>query len=335
MSQGDPAFRPHEGQVPLFSIVIPCFDPPAQFLRDCLESVVSQTEENWEAIVVDDGSVQVDVADLVQGGGDPRIHLVRHAQNRGEAASRNSGIRVARGERIVALDADDRLVPDFLRKTASSFDASPGTDWVLIDRQLFGSGTDVLRYPVPLPPPCPVHFNAQTPGMIRRSLWEDIGGYSEEGVFRSGGADLDFWMSAVERGVVVGHVAEPLYLWRMHERSVSRTSFPYHNHLIHRALYRRHRELFRSYVHRCPRCRGSASLKEYLGQGYAVAAAASLQRGERARALYLAVRGILLDRRRENLRLLARTATPSGMARARRMLLHRASQRRGSDRGTH
>jgi hypothetical protein len=178
-----------------------------------------------------------------------------------------------------------------------------------------------------------LHFNAQTPGMIRRSLWEDIGGYSEEGVFRNGGADLDFWMSAVERGVVVGHVAEPLYLQRMHDRSASRTSFPYHNHLIHRALYRRHRELFRSYMYRCPRCRGRASLKEYLGKGYTVASAASLARGERVRALHLAVRGLLLGNRGANLRLLARAAAPSAVARARRLLLRSASERRGSDRG--
>ncbi len=317
---------PNGPETPLSSIVIPCYDTPEQFLRECLESVIAQTEGSWEAIVVDDGSTRLDVDALIERTGDPRILAVHHPQNRGEAASRNSGIRVARGELIAALDADDRLAPDFLRATRAVLDASPEVEWVLTDRQLFGKGVDILRYPDPLPLPCPVHFNAQTPGMIRRSLWEAIGGYSEEEVFQSGGADLDFWMSAVERGVVTGHVTDPVYLWRIHEGSLSQTSFRYNNHLIHRALYRRHRGLFRSFAKRCPRCRGRRSPRHYVGSGYSVAADTSLRRGERGRAVHLAVRGLTVDPGRGNLRLLARTLIPSSAAGASRMFLDRLSR---------
>jgi glycosyltransferase involved in cell wall biosynthesis len=313
---------------PRFSIVIPCYEPEERFLQECVTSVLGQTIDGWEAIVVDDASRHPDVEGLIRRTGDPRIRVIRHTQNRGEASSRNTGIRIARGELIVALDADDRLAPDFLRKAGAALDASPQTDWVLTGRQLFGSSVDVLRYPVPLPPPCPMHFNAQSPGLIRRRLWEDIGGYSEEEVFRSGGADLDFWMSAVEQGVVAGYVAEPLYLWRIHGDSASQNSFRYDNHLIHRALYRRHRRLFRSYADRCPRCRGRRSIGDYLASGYLAAADASLLRGERARGTYLAARALALHPDRRAVRQLAKILAPSSVVSVGRILQAKLSRSR-------
>jgi glycosyltransferase involved in cell wall biosynthesis len=325
------SFEPPE--LPRFSVVIPCHEPPRRFLHDCLQSVIDQTMDGWEAIVVDDASRDLDVEDLIGRMGDSRIHMVRHPQNRGEAASRNTGIRIARGELIAALDADDRLAPDFLRKAGAALDASPRIDWILTDRQLFGASVDVLRYPVPLPLPCPVHFNGQSPGLIRRRLWEDIGGYSEEEVFRSGGADLDFWMSAVEHGVVAGHIAEPLYLWRIHGGSASQNSFRYNNHLIHKSLYRRHRRLFHAFVRRCPQCRGGRSLRDYVAKGYVAAADASLQRGERTRSLYLAIHGLVLDPGQGTMMQFSKALAPSSLLRAVRRRHARASQSRRARHG--
>jgi glycosyltransferase involved in cell wall biosynthesis len=313
---------------PRFSIVIPCYEPQERFLQECVTSVLGQTIDGWEAIVVDDASRHPDVEGLIRRIGDPRIRMVRHTQNRGEAASRNTGIRIARGELIVALDADDRLAPDFLRKAGAALEASPQADWILTDRQLFGASVDVLRYPVPLPPPCPVHFNAQSPGLIRRRLWEEIGGYSEEEVFRSGGADLDFWMFAVEQAIVAEHVAEPLYLWRIHGGSASQNSFRYNNHLIHRALYGRHRRLFRSFADRCPQCRGHRSIGDYLASGYVAAAEASLLRGERARGTYLAARAVVLHPDRRALRQLVTILVPSSVVRGGRILKAKLSRSR-------
>jgi glycosyltransferase involved in cell wall biosynthesis len=299
----------------LFSIVVPCYETPEPYLRECLQSAIDQTEPAWEAIVVDDASASLDVEAAVSRMSDRRFRVIRHPENRGEAASRNSGIRAAQGGLIVPLDADDRLAPEFLQKTKAALDATPGADWILTDRQLFGASADVLRYPSPLPIPCPIHFNAQSPGLLSRRLWEAIGGYSEEDVFRSGGADLDFWISAVERGAVVGHVPEPLYLWRIHSGSASQNSFRYNNHLIHRALYDRHRELFHSFLDRCPRCRGRRSLREYLSSGYLAAADASIGRGQRMRAVGLSVRALVRDPGGRAVRQLAKSLTPAPVVR--------------------
>src|SRR5690349_3575076 len=94
---------------PRISIVIPCYNQ-AHYLQECLTSVLEQTEEQWEAIVVDDASPdQSRIQSVVQTINDPRIALVQHKVNRGLAAARNTGLRQSRGEYYICLDADDKF----------------------------------------------------------------------------------------------------------------------------------------------------------------------------------------------------------------------------------
>ena len=89
----------------LVSVVIPCFNH-GQFLGNAIESVLAQTYENFEIIVVDDGSTD-DTADVAK-----RYPTVKYIgqQNAGRSAARNAGLRQSRGEFVAFLDADDRLL---------------------------------------------------------------------------------------------------------------------------------------------------------------------------------------------------------------------------------
>ncbi|HYE37152.1 glycosyltransferase family A protein [Methylocaldum sp.] len=88
---------------PLVSVVIPAYNAMA-FLRQTLDSVLAQTYDNLEVIVVDDGSTD-GTSDLLHGYGE-RITVLRQA-NAGQAAARNYGARVARGDMLAFLDSDD------------------------------------------------------------------------------------------------------------------------------------------------------------------------------------------------------------------------------------
>ncbi|WP_186356508.1 glycosyltransferase family A protein [Streptomonospora sp. PA3] len=124
--------RPH----PVF--VIPFFaDHPRQcrFLEQTVESLVMQSDPEWEAIVVDDASpmetAPVLAAVREQAGG--KVHAVRHAGNRGPGACRNTGTEwaAARGAPFILFqDADDLADPDRLRATRRHFDTRPATDMV-------------------------------------------------------------------------------------------------------------------------------------------------------------------------------------------------------------
>jgi glycosyltransferase involved in cell wall biosynthesis len=97
------------------SVVVPAHNREGT-IEEALESIVRQTHENWEAIVVDDGSTDGTwkrVARLQRT--DPRIRLVRGSRNRGAPAARNAGIRLARGKWVAFLDSDDIYLPDSLK----------------------------------------------------------------------------------------------------------------------------------------------------------------------------------------------------------------------------
>ncbi len=95
----------------LVSVVIPCFNVRS-YIGKALESLLAQSHERWEAIVVDDGSTD-GTEGVVAACTDPRIRPVRQA-NQGVSAARNRGIDIASGQALLFLDADDWLAPDAL-----------------------------------------------------------------------------------------------------------------------------------------------------------------------------------------------------------------------------
>ena len=98
---------------PLASVVIPAYNQ-AEFLGEAIHSVLDQTYENLELIVVNDAS-QDNTSDVVKQFDDPRVKLLVHEDNRGLPATRNTGIWASSGELIALLDSDDIFHPDKLR----------------------------------------------------------------------------------------------------------------------------------------------------------------------------------------------------------------------------
>jgi len=96
-----------------YSIIIPTYKRVDQ-LEEAIESVFAQTYQDFEIIVIDDGSPEP----IVLKSADSRIRLLRHETNRGAAAARNTGIRAAVGELIAFLDSDDLWFPTKLEKQA-------------------------------------------------------------------------------------------------------------------------------------------------------------------------------------------------------------------------
>ena len=97
---------------PFFSVVIPVYNR-AHLIGDTLRSVLAQTEQDFEIVVVDDGSKD-DPEVVIKAFADPRIVFVRQA-NGGGGAARNTGIDRARGKFIAFLDSDDQFLPHHLK----------------------------------------------------------------------------------------------------------------------------------------------------------------------------------------------------------------------------
>lgn len=99
----------------LVSIITPCYNG-ARYIGETINSVIKQTYDNWEMIIVDDGSKD-NSADIIRKYSeiDKRICLIQQ-ENAGSAAARNNGIRRCNGQYIALLDADDLWKPYFLEK---------------------------------------------------------------------------------------------------------------------------------------------------------------------------------------------------------------------------
>src|SRR4051812_30879440 len=106
---------------PLVSFVVPTYNV-ARFLPDCLKSILDQTAEvEYEIVLIDDASTD-HTEQVARSFTDPRIHYLRHAENKGHAATINEAMSLARGALIARIDSDDRYRPDFLARVLPIFE---------------------------------------------------------------------------------------------------------------------------------------------------------------------------------------------------------------------
>lgn len=108
---------------PLFSVIVPTHNR-ADLLGRALNSVMMQTLEDFEIIVVDDGSSD-DTPQYLNGVRDARVRIIRHEATAGAAAARNSAIRIASGKYVSFLDDDDEYLPSYLESAVSVLEGAP------------------------------------------------------------------------------------------------------------------------------------------------------------------------------------------------------------------
>jgi glycosyltransferase involved in cell wall biosynthesis len=271
---------------PIVSIVVPFYNQ-LEYLAECIGSVIIQTFDGWELIIVDDASTEEGVDEILSGF-DKKIRLIRHASNRGLGAARNTGFEAARGQLVLPLDSDDFLHPTFVARTLAALDKKPDADCVFTDFQLFGCSDEVWKYSVRSPSEMLTVQWIPGPGTVMyKRVWQAVGGYDEVRPPYCGNEDWDFWIAAVENGIKAVHVPEALYNYRRTSQSMSVSTLLYYDYITRERIYRRHKSVFDRY----------GAEKQFRAVGYLRSATASLDRRKNFRAARLALRGILLQPR--------------------------------------
>ncbi|MGH9161335.1 MAG: glycosyltransferase family 2 protein [Vicinamibacteraceae bacterium] len=125
------------------SAVMPTYNA-APYLKDAIDSVVSQTFSDWELIVVDDGS-QDDTPAVLAAYRDPRIRVLRLPENRGRGAARNAGLAIATGRYVAVCDSDDISLPQRFARQVAFLDAHPEVDVVSGHMLVFWNGSTPRR----------------------------------------------------------------------------------------------------------------------------------------------------------------------------------------------
>jgi glycosyltransferase involved in cell wall biosynthesis len=265
------------------SIVIPYYDQ-AQYLRECLESVVNQVFTNWVAIVVDDASHQT-CENIVESFRDPRIIVIHHEINKGLAAARNTGIRFANTEWVLPLDADDKLSPLFLDKASHIAVQFPEVDAIFTDHVCFGEVDSIKKRYVQTSEEILDHHSIPGAGtMYKRKVWENAGGYCELDIFRAGNEDWDFWLSAYEAGIKPYHLSDALYFYRRYSGSMNDRLLIV-DYKVRLFIYKRHHKLFDEFHLR----------NKFLSKGFENSAFALWKQGKRIKTVIVASIGVFLN----------------------------------------
>ncbi len=226
------------------AIVIPCFNG-GDFLSESLESLFAQTYQNWEAVLVDDGSTDPVTLSLLEKIDHPKVKVHQHTKNRGLAATRNTGIRMTNAPIIMTLDQDDHIMPDALEVVIRYFEEAPEVDVFYPDVIHFGEENRIRVNPeFDFPSLVSCHFiQAQSP--FRRSVFNKAGGYCEHETLRMGMEDVDFWYGVLETGACFRRLPKPVYRYRMHAGTLSRGIQQRNNYEIRRFIADQHRKLLK------------------------------------------------------------------------------------------
>jgi len=205
---------------PKISIVTPTFNGMAT-LRETIESVQSQTYQNWEHVVFDGGSTDGTV-DLLRSY--PHLKWTSE-KDKGHYHAMNKGIAAATGDVVAILNSDDCYLPETLELVAAAFAQHPEwdalfTDVIYIDgesREIFRREEakydyDVMRFGT-------VCYVVHPTLFVRKSIYERLGAYRYDKFLNC--CDVDFILRLGKNGCRVGHIPKALVKYRFHAHGQS------------------------------------------------------------------------------------------------------------------
>lgn len=232
-------------QSPLISVIIPCYNQ-GRFLSETLDSVLAQTYENWEAIIVNDGSTDntQEIANRYCLR-DQRISYI-YQENAGLSAARNTGVRNSRGEYILPLDSDDKIAPQYIELAQRVFDSNKKIKIVYCRAELFGRKKGEWKLP---------EFSMERmlgrncifcTAFYKRSDFDAVGGYKTD--MKYGFEDWDFWLSILQLGGSVFQIDRILFFYRIRKKSMLRLMDTEKLKYSRRKIWENHKDLYANYL---------------------------------------------------------------------------------------
>lgn len=191
----------------------------APYLREAIHSILSQTYENWEFIICDDGSTDDSMGILqeYEKKYPDKFKLLQNERNLGLSKVLNLCFQEAKGDYIARMDADDQSFPlrfekqvDFLEKNPSF--ALVGAQEIFFDQQGDWYTSHMAEYPTKADFKSPMVFGHPVV-MIRRQVFQEVGGYCEE-KFAHRVEDLYLWLKIYEKNYKGYNIPCPLLRFR-------------------------------------------------------------------------------------------------------------------------
>lgn len=200
---------------PLISVIIPVYNVPSMYLKECIDSVLNQSYQNFEICIVDDASTDIETIKCLQSyQGNKFCKIIWRKQNGHISVATNDGVNIAHGEFIALLDNDDILDKDALYENVKLINLNPDLDFIYSDE-------DKIDFDGRF---CEPHFKPDfSPDtllslnyichftLIRRELVKEIGGFK---IGVEGAQDYDLFLRISEKTNKIAHISRILYHWR-------------------------------------------------------------------------------------------------------------------------
>lgn len=209
----------------MISVIMPVYNTE-KYLSEAIASILNQTYDNFEFIIIDDASTDRSLSIIRKFINiDSRIRLIRNETNLGISRSRNLGIAVAKGDYIAVMDSDDVSLPERFKKQILFLDCNPkvgvlGTNYLIIDEL-----GNVTNHPKITQESSRVwwglfFFNqiVHPSVMMRRSIFSDFNIRYEESL--SSALDYDLWFQVIPH-FEIRNLDERLHLYRLHSQNIS------------------------------------------------------------------------------------------------------------------
>ena len=207
---------------PLISVIIPTYNVSSELLKECIESVLNQSYDNFEICIADDNSTLSETIDtLKEYEKNDKIKVVYRKKNGMISKSSNSALKIAKGEFVVLLDNDDLIEKDALYYIVEALNKDKKIDIVNTDEDKMDIKGNLIE-PHFKPDYSPdtlmsVNYICHLCCM-RKSIIDEIGGFNSE---FDGSQDYDLFLRFTEKTDKIYHIPRVLYHWRQTKTSTA------------------------------------------------------------------------------------------------------------------
>ncbi len=200
------------------SVIMPCYND-GKYIMEAIDSIEKQTYQNWELIIVDDGSDDEETKRIINEIQNPKIKVF-HTEHLRPAGARNYGIQKAEGTYILPVDSDDRIHEEYMEKAVKMIESNPRIGVVYCKAELFGEKSGSWNLPDYSFKHMLLDNIVFVTALFYKSDWEKVGGFNTS--MAQGMEDYDFWLSILGLEREICQIPEVLFYYRI--KPVSRTT---------------------------------------------------------------------------------------------------------------
>jgi glycosyltransferase involved in cell wall biosynthesis len=224
------------------TVGITCYNE-GDWLLECWNSVLSQTDDRWEAVLVMDGTTHERTQQIFDQIEHPRLRKYRMPTNVGLSLTRNKAFELAKTDYLFCLDGDDQLIAESVAIVLRTAHMNPKAGYIYGNFEYFDGGSGIRHAPETF---TGADFIEKQPipssSVYKKETWEKLGGFAPE--LTRGNMDYDFLIGALEAGIYGVHCGQVFYRYRWGSHPRLSTSYQCRYHETHEIIVKRHPVFF-------------------------------------------------------------------------------------------